>query len=84
MAGGYEGEQPEIVHAPAVAAIQRAIVERPYYLQDRPIAVEPQLWSEAQEQLKQALEKRGWPLLADGECDRPNFLLMGVPVVMNG
>jgi hypothetical protein len=81
MAGGYEGEQPEIVHAPAVAEVQRMILGRPHYLRSEAIAIEPQLWVQAQEQLKQALEKRGWPLLADGDCHKPNFLLLGVPVV---
>lgn len=81
MVGG--GEQIETVHAPAVAAIQRMILSRPHYLRSEPIAVDQALWIEAQEQLKAALEKRGWPLLASGDCDRMNFLLMGVPVVID-
>ena len=80
MVGG--GEQIETVHAPAVADICRRIFTRAHYLRDRPIAVEPQLWADAQEQLKRALELRGWPLLASNECNQPNFMLCGVPVVM--
>jgi len=82
MVGG--GEQVEIVHAPAVAALQNAILARPHYLADQPFAIAPHVWHEAQAQLREALERRGWPLLADGACKRVNFLLCGVPVVMSG
>jgi hypothetical protein len=82
MVGG--GEQIETIHAPAVADIQRRISARPLWLADQPIAVEPHIWHEAQAQLLESLKQRGWPLLADGACNRVNFLLCGVPVVMSG
>jgi hypothetical protein len=82
MVGG--GEQIETVHAPAVADIQRRIVARPHWLADQPLGVEPHLWHEARAQLEAVLKDRGWPLLADGRCDRINFLLAGVPIVMAG
>ena len=81
MVGG--GEEIELVHAPQLAEVRRAIFDRPHYLADRPIAVDHELWHHAQEQLRHVLEARGWPLLASDRCDQPNFLLCGVPVVMS-
>lgn len=77
-------EQIDVLHAPAVAEVRNMIYARPRYLADQPIAVQPQLWHEAQEQLRQLLAARGWPLSTSGSCDRVNFLLCGVPVVMSG
>ena len=82
MIGG--GEQVETVHAPAEADVLRRLTARPAYLADQPLGVEPHLWHEAREQLDASLKARGWPLLADGRCDRQNFLLSGVPIVMAG
>ena len=76
------GEQREVVQAHAVADVRRRIFDRPLYLHDQPIAVEPQLWRQAEGELRHALEQRGWPLLASDKVDLPNFLLWGVAVVM--
>jgi hypothetical protein len=79
------GEQIELVHAPAVAEVRRRQVARPWYLADRPLAVEPELWHEAQTQLRDALEARGWPLVSDAPLVAKgvnNFMLCGVPIVM--
>ncbi len=80
MVGG--GEQREIVSANAVARVQRMIYQQPPYMLDRPFAVEPQLWHQAESELRYALELRGWPLLASADVTQPNFLLCGVTVVM--
>lgn len=82
MVGG--GEQVEIVSAHALADVRRRINARPHYLNDTPIAVEPQLWHQAQGELRDILEQRGWPLPASDKVDLPNFLFAGVAVVMNG
>lgn len=76
------GEQGELIHAPDLAEVSRAIVQRPHYLADQPLAVDPQLWVRAQDQLRDVLQARGWPMLTDDKCRRMNFLLHGVPVVM--
>jgi hypothetical protein len=80
MIGG--GEQIEIVSAHALADVRRLINARPHYLADTPIAVEPQLWHQAQGELRHVLELRGWPLLASDKVDLPNFLFCGVAVVI--
>ncbi len=80
MVGG--GEQVELVQAHALANVRHRIFDRPHYLADTPIAVDPQLWHQAQDELRHILEQRGWPLLASDKCDLPNFLFCGVPVVM--
>ena len=81
MVGG--GEQREIVQAHAVADVRHRIFDRPLYMHDRPIAVEPMLWHQAEAELRHALELRGWPLLASDKAPLPNFLLCGVAVVMS-
>lgn len=81
MIGG--GEQREIVSAHALADVRRRIFDRPLYLHDRPIAVDPQLWHQAQGELRDILEARGWPLLVDDKTELPNFLFCGIPVVMS-
>jgi hypothetical protein len=81
MVGG--GEQTPLVEAPALAEIARWLVARPFYLADQPIAVEPQLWHQAQGELRDVLEQRGWPLLGTDKAKQPNFLFRGVAVVMN-
>ncbi len=81
MVGG--GEQREVVQAHAVADVRRMIFNRPLYLHDRPIAVERDLWFQAEGELRHALELRGWPLLVSDKAGLPNFLLCGVAVVMS-
>ncbi len=77
--------QDEIVHADAVAQVQRRVVERAQWLREQPLAIDPELWHEARQQLLQILEARGWPLAQDNalyKANIPHFLLHGVPIVM--
>jgi hypothetical protein len=76
------GEQIEIVHAPALAEVIRAIETRPYYLRKEPIEVARHIFIEAQEQLKRSLEARGWPMVCMEHINRQHFLVHGVPVLM--
>jgi hypothetical protein len=79
------GEQAELVHAPAVAELHDRIARRPHYLADQPLEVEAGLWSEAQEQFRDALKARGWPLPVDTRLlgqGVSHFMLRGVPIVM--
>lgn len=80
MVGG--GEQVEIVSAHALADVHRRIFARPRYLNDQLIAVEPEVWHQARGELRDLMERRGWPVLACDKTDRANFLLCGVAVVM--
>lgn len=79
MVGG--GEQVELVDARHLAQVRRAIIERPYYLNDRPIAVDHELWHHAERELRELLAARGWPMVA-APIEQRNFMLLGVPVVM--
>ena len=84
MQGG--GEALPLVHAPALGEIYRRQYARPHWRQTTPLSIEADLWRQAQGELRDVLAKRGWPILSDAEMSKkgvPNFLLYGVPIVMD-
>lgn len=84
MQGG--GEALPLVHAPALGEIYRRQFARPHWRQTTPLPIEPELWHQAQGELRDILAQRGWPLLTDAELSKKgvlNFLLYGVAIVMD-
>lgn len=78
--------QGEIVSAPALAEVQRRVVERAPWLRHEALAIDRDLWRDAREEHKQILEARGWALAVDNEMakrGRQHFLLLGIPIVMD-
>jgi hypothetical protein len=80
------GEQSEIIELPILAKLARQIDDRPVWLiQDRaPIVVDPATFKAARDEMKLALQRQGRPLSTAPWIDQENFLLRGIPVVMNG
>lgn len=74
-----------LLEAPALAELSRQIFARPLWMmQDTvPLEVDPETWKRAREEMVSIQKARGFAL-ASASIDRVNFLLRGVPVVMNG
>lgn len=78
------GEQTSIVEAPALAELARLMHEslRYRWQWERPFEVDPMLWHRANAEIEMVQEARGFPVQAADWVPLPNFLLMGVPIVM--
>lgn len=78
------GEQIEVVSAPALGELRRLMLSNLKYKWqwEQPFAVEPMLWHRANEEIERVQEARGFPVVAADWAPLPNFLFMGVPVVM--
>jgi hypothetical protein len=77
------GSTPQF-DAPALAALSRQLHERPLW-QTReavPLEVNPHTWQRANNEMREAMERQG-RLVAAADIGKPNFLLFGIPVVMN-
>ena len=83
MVGG--GEMHSLVTAPALSEVYRLEVERPAWDRGTALAVDPLLWRQAHDELRDVLASRGWPVSTSAELARKHvthFLLYGVPIVM--
>lgn len=69
---------------PALADLTRQINDRPLWMmQDSvPLEVDAETWKCAREEMVAIQRARGFPL-ASAAIDRTNFLLRGIPVVIN-
>lgn len=84
MVGG--GEQVEIVSAPTVATLVKRMNDRPVWqiIDKAPLYVDSETFQRARTEMQEALARQGRAVVAADWAPLPNFLLLGVPVVMNG
>lgn len=74
------GSTPQI-DATTLASLCRRINERPLWAIEEPLPVDPETYELAREEMTEVQKRRGFPVSC-AAIDRPNFLLLGVPVVM--
>lgn len=67
---------------PVLAQLSRRLIERPLYLHDQPLEVDSGTWKQARDEMVGIQRDRGFPL-ASANISQANFLLRGVPVVIN-
>lgn len=73
---------PASISAPVLASVARMLMERPVYFATDPLPVDPMTFEGAKAEMTEVLRSRGWA--GPGSCKeitRPNFMLMGVPIV---
>ena len=76
------GRRPQI-DAPTVARLMRQMIARPHWLQDEPLAADPETFRQAESEMKLIMERQGRPIASAPWIPQPNFLLRGTPVVMD-
>lgn len=78
------GSTPQL-EAPTLASLMRQMSERPLWeISDRkPLPVDPSTYQKAYAEMSEVQERQGRPVMAAAWAEKPNFLLMGVPVVMS-
>lgn len=79
----HVGEVPQF-EAPILADLMQQIVHRPWWAMKDPLPVDPETWQRANTEMAEVQERQGRRVVAAEWAPAPNFLLMGVPVVMNG
>lgn len=70
---------------PTLVELTRQINERPLWQMGEalPLEVDRQTWHRANAEMKEAMERQGRGVAAAAWAPTPNFLLRGIPVVMN-
>jgi hypothetical protein len=78
------GRTPQF-EAPTLADLTRKIYERPLWQTKEavPFPVDPETWQRANTEMREVMKRQGRPVYAADWAPRPNFLLQGIPVVMN-
>jgi hypothetical protein len=77
------GNTPQF-EAPILADLMQRIVHRPWWSMKDPLPVDPETWQKANNEMREVQERQGRRVMAAEWAPLPNFLLMGVPVVMHG
>lgn len=77
------GSTPQF-EAPTLADLMHRIRNRPLWAMKDPLPVEPETWQKANSEMTEVQKRQGRGVAAAAWADKPNFLLMGVAVVMNG
>lgn len=75
------GSTPQLV-APTLADLSARIDGRPSWAVKEPLAIDRDTFERAETEMFDVQKRRGFPV-PRSEMDQPNFLLRGVPVVMN-
>lgn len=76
------GRTPQ-VEAPAIAALSQLMAERPVWLASEPFEIDSTTFERARDEMATIQRNQGRPLPVAPWIPRPNFLIRGVPVVMN-
>lgn len=76
------GSTPQL-EAPTLAELIAQMHARPLAFVRDPLPVDPETFQKAHAEMKDVQERQGRPVMAAAWADQPNFLLMGVPVVMS-
>lgn len=78
------GNTPQF-EAPTLAALARQINERPLWQikEALPLLVDPETWHRANTEMREVQERQGRHVAAASWAPLPNFLLHGIPVVMD-
>lgn len=77
----HVGNRPQF-EAPILADLMQQIVHRPWWAMKDPLPVDPETWAKANDEMADVAKRQGRTVAA-ASLPAPNFLLMGVPVVMN-
>lgn len=77
------GNTPQF-EAPILADLMQRIVHRPWWAMKDPLPVDPVTFEKANLEMAEVQERQGRRVIAAAWAPKPNFLLMGVPVVLNG
>lgn len=77
------GATPQL-EAPILADLMQRIVHRPWWMMKEPLPVDPDTFEKAKTEMAEVQKLQGRHVAAAPGVDQPNFLLMGIPVVMNG
>jgi hypothetical protein len=77
------GSTPQF-EAPTLAVLSKQLYDRPLWqIQERaPLKVDPETYQRAFAEMREVQERQGRCVVAADWVDRPNFLLRGIPVVM--
>jgi hypothetical protein len=77
------GNTPQL-EAPILADLMQRIAHRPAWAVKDPLPVERETWQKAKDEMTDVQKRQGRNVQTASWAAQPNFLLMGVPVVMNG
>lgn len=66
---------------PALAVIIAFMAKRPAWEEKEPFEVPDELYERGEMEMRDHMKKRGFPLPIDKNLDRPNFMVLGTPVV---
>jgi hypothetical protein len=69
-----------LFEAPTIARLSDQLIQRPLWAVRDPLPVDPETYRLGYQEMTEIQKRRGFPVAA-AVMDRPNFLLMGVPVV---
>lgn len=74
-----------MVDLPALAVIMRYVAQRPFWAAKQPFPVPAELYDAGEQEMRELMKKRGFPLAVCKELDRDgvkNFMVLGTPVVI--
>lgn len=75
------GSTPQF-EAPVLAELCTKLVQRARWAAEEPLAVDAETWQKARDEMVEVQKRRGFTVLG-ADIKQPNFLLMGVPVVVS-